>query len=233
MAEWKAGIFSRDDPPPCAEAPPGGVTGTQGLTIESALRDHMEHTVASDLFMTPTAQLADLVLPAAHWLEQDDVVYMRKIWCVLTRKRLAQIGESRDDRDIIFDVVHRLGLHEAFPWPARYACLDWLLEGSGMSFAEFRDNKEIFMGEMRYRKYETQGFHTPSGKFEFYSNVMEHEGRPPLPVFVEPPLSPVSTTELAKEYPFILMSGTKKRDFFHSEMRQGWRHCEKGVPIRS
>ena len=41
------------------------VTGTQGLTVEKALRDHMEYTVVSDLFMTPTARLADLVLPAA------------------------------------------------------------------------------------------------------------------------------------------------------------------------
>ena len=195
------------------------VTATQGLTIEKALRDHMEYTVVSDLFMTPTAQLADLVLPAAHWLEQDDVVYMHKIWCVLARKKLARVGEARDDRDVIFDVAHRLGLNEAFPWPDRYAYLNWLLEDSGMSFEQFKE-KEILFGEMRYGKYETEGFHTPSGKFELYSNVMEHEGRPPLPVYVEPPLSPLSTPELAKEYPLILMSGTKKLDFFHSEMHQ-------------
>jgi anaerobic selenocysteine-containing dehydrogenase len=195
------------------------LTGTQGLTIEKALRDHMEYTVVSDLFMTPTAHLADLVLPAAHWLEQDDVVYMHKIWCVLSRKKLARIGETMDDRDVIFDVAHRLGLQEAFPWPDRHTYLDWLLEETGMSFEEFRE-KDIVMAEMRYRKYESDGFRTPSGKFEFYSNVMEHEGRPPLPIYLEPPLSPVSTPELFREYPFILMSGTKKLEFFHSEMHQ-------------
>lgn len=195
------------------------LTSTQGLTIERALRDHMEYTVVSELFMTPTAQLADLALPAAHWLEQDDVVSMHKIWCVLARKKLAQIGEARDDRDVIFDVAHRLGLHEAFPWPNRYAYLDWLLEEAGMTFEEFKE-KDILVGEMRYRKHEAEGFQTPTGKFELYSSVMEHEGRPPLPVFVEPPLSPLSTPELAVEYPFILMSGTKMRHFFHSEMHQ-------------
>lgn len=194
-------------------------TGTQGLTVEKALRDHMEYTVVSDLFMTPTAQLADLVLPAAHWLEQDDVVSLHKIWCVLARKKLAQTGEARDDRDVIFDVAHRLGLQEAFPWPDRLAYLNWLLADTGLSFEQFKE-KEILLGEMRYRKYETGGFHTPSGKFEFYSNVMEHEGRPPLPIFVEPPLSPVSTPWLAQQYPFILMSGTKKLHFFHSELHQ-------------
>jgi anaerobic selenocysteine-containing dehydrogenase len=195
------------------------VTGTQGLMAEKALRDHLEYTVVSDLFMTPTAQLADLVLPAAHWLEQDDIVYMHKIWCVLARKKLAQIGETRDDRDVIFDVAHRLGLQEAFPWPDRYAYLDWLLEETGMGFEEFKE-KDILMDEMRYKKYESEGFHTPSGKFEFYSSVMEHEGRPPLPIYIEPPLSPVSTPELIAEYPFILMAGTKKLEFFHSEMHQ-------------
>ncbi len=195
------------------------VTGTQGLTIEKALRDHMEYTVVSDLFMTPTAQLADLVLPAAHWLEQDDVVYMHKIWCVLARKKLAEVGEARDDRDVIFDVAHRLGLQEAFPWPDRHAYLDWLLKDAGMSFEEFK-GKDILMSEMRYKKYESDGFRTPTGKFEFYSNVMEHEGRPPMPVYVEPPLSPISTPELIAEYPFILMTGTKKLEFFHSEMHQ-------------
>ncbi len=195
------------------------LTATQGLTIERALKDYMEYTVVSDLFMTPTAQLADLVLPAAHWLEQDDVVFMHEVWCAMTRKKLAQIGEARDDRDVILDVAHRLGLNEAFPWPDRYAYLDWLCEGTGMRFEEFKE-KDIVMGEMRYRKHEEQGFGTPSRKFEFYSTIMERAGRPPLPVYVEPPLSPVSAPELAQKYPLILMTGTKKLHYFHSELHQ-------------
>ena len=194
-------------------------TATQGLTIERALKDYMEYTVVSDLFMTPTAQLADLVLPAAHWLEQDDVVFMHEVWCAMSRKKLAQIGEARDDRDVILEVAHRLGLNDAFPWPDRYAYLDWICEGTGMRFEEFKE-KDIVMGEMRYRKHEERGFGTPSRKFEFYSTVMEHAGRPPLPVYVEPPMSPVSTPELARDYPLILMTGTKGLYYFHSELHQ-------------
>ena len=73
---------------------------------------------------------------------------------------------------------------------------------------------------MRYEKHKEGGFHTPTGKFEFYSTIAEHVGRPPLPSFVEPPLSPVSTPELAKHYPLILMTGTKGLNYFHSEMHQ-------------
>ena len=189
------------------------LTATEGLTIERALKDYMEYTVVSDLFMTPTAQLADLVLPAAHWLEQNDIAFMHEVWCAMTRKKLAQIGEARDDKDVILEVAHRLGLNDAFPWPDLHAYLDWVCEETGMRFEEFKE-KDLVMGEMRYRKHEAEGFGTPSGKFEFYSTIMEHEGRPPLPVYVEPPVSPT------KDYPLILMTGTKGLYYFHSELHQ-------------
>jgi anaerobic selenocysteine-containing dehydrogenase len=164
---------------------PGGtnpiLTATRGDMVEEALRDHLEFTVVSDFFLTPTAELADLVLPAAHWLEQDDVVSLHKEWCVLARRKLAQIGETRDDRDVILDLAHRLGLDEAFPWPDRRAYLEWLLEPSGLSFEEFAENG-ILIGEMRSLKHEQEGFPTPSGRVELVSSVMARKGRPSLPV---------------------------------------------------
>jgi anaerobic selenocysteine-containing dehydrogenase len=195
------------------------LTLTQGLKIERALKECLEFTVVSDLFMTPTAQLADLVLPAATWLEQNDVVFFHKIWCVIARKKLAQFGEARDDRDVIFELAHRLGLNEAFPWKDSAEYLDWVTQGAGLRFEEFC-KKDILLGKMRYRKYETEGFKTSTGKFEISSHVMESMGLSPLPLFREPPVSPVSTPELAEAFPLILTSGAKVRSFFHSEMRQ-------------
>ena len=195
------------------------LTATQGTKIERVLKEYLEFTVVSDLFMTPTAQLADLVLPAATWLEQNDVVFFHKIWCVIARKKLAQFSEARDDRDVIFEMAHRLGLHEAFPWRDSGEYLDWVLEDTGLNFKRFCE-RDILLGEMRYRKYESEGFQTPTGKFEISSGVMEAMGVSPMPFFREPPLSPVSTPELAKAFPLILISGTKVRNFFHSEYRQ-------------
>lgn len=195
------------------------VTATRGDVVEAALRDHLEFTVVSDLFLTPTAELADLVLPASHWLEQDDVVYFHKVWCILSRSKIVQTGQARDDRDVIFDLAHRLGLDEAFPWRTREDYLAWLLEPAGLTFEEFQE-RGILFGEMRYRKHETEGFPTPSGRVELLSSVMEKLGLPPLPVYTEPPLSPVSTPGVAGEYPFILMTGNKVLPFFHSEGRQ-------------
>lgn len=195
------------------------MTATQGLKIEEALRDHLEFTVASDLFMTPTAQLADLVLPAASWLEQDDVAFLHKIWCVLARRKVARRGETRDDREVMLEVAHGLGLNQAFPWKSFREYQNWVLEGTGLDFDEFCE-KSILIGEQKYRKYETDGFATPSGKIELFSSLAEFIGISPLPEYREPPLSPVSTPGAAERYPLILMAGVKIKQFFHSELRQ-------------
>ena len=132
---------------------------------------------------------------------------------------MAQIGESRDDREVIIQLAKRLGLQEAFPWTDLRAYNDWTLEDTGMSFDEFC-NKGIIQGEMRYEKYKIEGFHTPSRKFEIYSERLESMGVAPLPVYREPPVTPVSAPELAREYPLILTNTGKIREFFHSEGRQ-------------
>jgi len=195
------------------------VTETRGDRTELALRGHLEYTVASDFFFTPTAELVDLVLPAAHWLEQDDVVNFHTLWCAMVRRKVAQVGEGRDDRAVIFDLAHRLGLNHAFPWRDWDSYLSWILEPSGMSFEQFAE-KGLIWGKMQYRKYEQQGFPTPSGRIELVSSVMQKAGQPGLPVYVEPPISPVSQPELAKDYPLILITGCKLLPYFHSAGRQ-------------
>ena len=195
------------------------VSQTNPLHIEEALRNHLEYTVVSDFFMTPTAMLADLVLPSAMWLETDDVVSMHKIWCMLARRKVAQIGETRDDREVMIQLAGRLGMTDAFPWEDYRKYLDWLLENSGMSFEHFCDIG-LVAGNMKYYKYKDSGFATPSRKFEFSSRICKELGVSPLPVYREPLMSPVSAPELAKEFPLILTTGAKTRTYFVSEGRQ-------------
>lgn len=194
------------------------LTMTHSREIERAL-GLLEFTVVSDFFLTPTAQMADLVLPAATWLEQDDVVNLHKIWCVLARRKVAQVGEARDDREVIFELAHSLGLDEAFPWKDHRAYLEWVLEDTGLAFDEFCE-LGIIIGEMRYEKFLESGFATASGKFELYCGELEGMGVFPMPVYREPPLTPVSRPDLAADYPLILTTGAKSRYFFHSEGRQ-------------
>lgn len=185
-------------------------------TVERALR-LMEYTVVSDLFLTPTAQYADLVLPASTWLEQDDVVNYLKLWCVTARKKVAQVGNTKDDRDVILELAPRLGLTDAFPWKDYRSFIDWMLQDTAMSFDELCD-KGVITGEMRYNKFSDEGFPTPSGKVELYSSTLQTMGVSPLPEYREPPVSPDPDT--AQQYPMILTTGSKPMYFFHSEHRQ-------------
>src|SRR3990172_4444816 len=71
-----------------------------------------------------------------------------------------------------------------------------------------------------FKKYEKNGFPTPSGKMELASSLLEkHSDRPgidALPLYSEPKLSPVSTPEVAKDYPFVLNTGSRLPMFIHS-----------------
>ena len=71
----------------------------------------------------------------------------------------------------------------------------------------------------QYRKHESKGFQTASGKVELYCKTLEGMGFDPLPSYREPPESPVSTPELAKEFPYVLTTGSRRLEFFCSEHR--------------
>jgi anaerobic selenocysteine-containing dehydrogenase len=81
----------------------------------------------------------------------------------------------------------------------------------------------------KYRKYETEGFKTPTGKLELYSTNFEKMGYAPLPYYEEPPESPISNPEIAAEYPLVLTTGGRIPTFFNSEHRQ-LPLCRKGHP---
>lgn len=193
-------------------------TASNVLKLEETLRK-IEFFVLVDLFMTPTGQLADFVLPAASWLEQDDIADHHMIWCVLVRQKVAEIGECWDDKKILMELAKRMDFGDCFPWKDVKDYCNWVLKKTGISFEEFKEIG-ILKGEMRYRKYEQEGFNTPSGKFEIYSSVLEEKGYDPLPSYLEPPESPYSTPEIANNYPLIAITGCKIQDFFHSELRQ-------------
>jgi anaerobic selenocysteine-containing dehydrogenase len=71
-----------------------------------------------------------------------------------------------------------------------------------------------------YRQYEEKGFNTPTGKVELYSTVLEKYGYDPLPSYIEPPESPVSTPELLRDYPQILITGGRTWEYYHSAGHQ-------------
>ncbi|MCP5112989.1 MAG: molybdopterin-dependent oxidoreductase, partial [bacterium] len=175
-----------------------------------------------DLYMTPSAEWADLVLPAASWLELDCATGFPFFaeTTALPQQKIVQIGESKQDEVVFMELARKMNLavgqediEEIFD--AQMA------ENFGMTFAELKE-KGYAHKPITYRKHESngKGFDTETGKIELYSLALEKLGYAPLPFYVEPPESPVSDPETAKEFPYVLTSGARVANYFTSEFRQ-------------
>jgi anaerobic selenocysteine-containing dehydrogenase len=192
------------------------VTWSNAKKVYRAFRK-LDFLVVADFVMTPTALLADIVLPVASYLEEDAVLVAPvRAPVVQARQKVAQIGECWPDMKILIELAKKLGLREYF-WEDIRSFLDERLNPVGMSFAEFRE-LGIIPAINKYRKYENKGFNTPSGKVEVYSSLFEQWGYDPLPVYREPPETVYSAPELVKEYP-LLFTSSHEDYFIHSQDR--------------
>src|SRR5262249_39731952 len=74
------------------------------------LLEGLDHLVVQDLFLTKTAELADVVFPAAaSWCESEGTVTSSERRVQRVRKALDPPGEARDDISIVLEVARRLG----------------------------------------------------------------------------------------------------------------------------
>lgn len=193
------------------------MTRANAREVHRAL-EKVDFMAVCDFFITPTAELADIVLPSATWLEMD---YLGDFWkrhgYLLTRRKVVQIDECRSDHEMLNDLAHRIGQGEHW-WDDFEGGLDHILEPMGITWQEFRKMDRV-RGEVKYYKYREKGFSTPTRKFELYSTQLEKWGYDPLPQHREPPESPASNPELHSRFPYILITGARQPGFFHSENR--------------
>jgi anaerobic selenocysteine-containing dehydrogenase len=190
-----------------------------------ALRS-LDFFAVADLFMTPSAELADIVLPVTTPFESEalkigfEVSQEAQSLVQLRRPLVAPRGEARSDLQIVFDVAVRLGLGHLF-WDGDIdAAFRHQLQPSGIALEELRAHPEGVRVALttRHRKYVDTGFATPSGKVELYSATLAAHGYPPLPTFEEP-LSPRSRPDLADRFPLVL-SCAKSLFFCETQHRQ-------------
>jgi anaerobic selenocysteine-containing dehydrogenase len=199
------------------------------LRGREALR-RLEFFASTELFMTPTAECADIVLPAASAFEREALRIGFEInedaqSLVQLRQRVAEPrGESRGDTDIIFDLAVRLGLGGDF-WGGNVgAAYRYQLERSGLTLEQLRDNPGGVRVRLRteYGKYsarndkgEAVGFATPTRKAEIYSETFLAHGYDPLPDWRDP-LAAFGVS--AEKFPLIL-TGAKNTLYCDSQQR--------------
>ncbi len=103
----------------------------------------LEHLVVIDIFLTETAELADVVLPAASWAETDGNFVNTERRIQRVRKAVEPAGEARPDWWIIGQIAQRMGMrgfdydsavpifNELCELSPIYAGIDWDLAESG------------------------------------------------------------------------------------------------------
>ena len=194
------------------------VSYTNSSMVEQALMN-LEFLVVADIFMTPTAQYADIVLPASSWLERENVIssFQTSNTCTQFQQPVTSVDDSRSDIEIIIALAKRLGLQDDF-WETPKAMYDMLLEPAGVSYDEGVAKRRLCK-PMVYGLYKQRPFKTPSGKIELYSQLAEQKGCDPVPRYTPSFQSPDATPELARRYPLIMTTGRHENAFRISENR--------------
>lgn len=143
--------------------------------------------VVHDLFLTDSADYADIVLPATTALEHDDAVLAYGgDFGSFSPRALEPLGEAKSNAE----VFHRLGKILGLTDPAVYVSAAELIGEAlrkHVSSEEFTSKPFLPTRAQPDLLPHAQGkFHTPSGKFEFYCEKMARDGLDPLPAFVPP-----------------------------------------------
>lgn len=190
----------------------------------------MDFNVVQDIVMTPTAMACcDLFLPLKTTIEHEGVAFPHfglNTHLLGAMEDALDVGDCKSDLEICIWLGKRLN-PEAWPWDTPAEFLTDALKPFGYTFEDLQ-KKVVVQQEFHYKKYELgllradgePGFNTATGLVELKSTIYPNFGEDGLPYYEEPPFSPVSTPELAKQYPLILTTGARNIAMFHSEHRQ-------------
>lgn len=168
--------------------------------------------------MTPTAEVADIVLPKTTTIEEEEVSLMASANAVLyTAAAAPPVGAARSDLDIAIGLVERLAARGAlwrdlFQWRTQKEFNHFLLGDSGIDLEALRCD-----GFARYAPGAPPPRNTPTGRIELYCERLAALGLDPLPNWTP------RADDAAGDYPFLLMTGDREKSYHHSRFReQGW-----------
>src|SRR5215472_8274574 len=160
--------------------------------------------------MTPTAEMADLVLPKTTALEEEEVSLAPGGAAVLyTRPAVPPRGEARCDLDIAVALTDRLAQRGALT----KNFLPWRDELQRTGYVET---------PWRPSNFADAPFATRTGKVELFSETLREAGLDPLPAYV-PPTRETQSAAVRADYPLILLTGDREKSYHHSRFRdQPW-----------
>ena len=156
----------------------------QGRLHEALRRDDLL-TVAIDLFPTDTTDFADYVLPAASFLEFDDLVTSYFNLTLSAQVKAAEpMGESLSNMEIFRRLARAMGYREPELYESDSELLETLLERSGVGedFASLAAKGTVPIAAEPVVQFADRRFPTPSGRVELASDRAAADGLPRLPL---------------------------------------------------
>ncbi|MCX8022015.1 MAG: molybdopterin-dependent oxidoreductase [Syntrophorhabdaceae bacterium] len=179
--------------------------------------------VVFELFMTPSAEFADYVLPITWFLESNGIAEYSGMNFIAARKRVFKpSGEAKEEGEILIDILKSMNMADRLPFSTYKGYLDYRLKPQNITFDQFTEGGYI-LNENVEKKYEKgllredrkPGFNTPTTKIELSSTTLEKYGYDPIPEYREPLLSPYSTEDVFLDYPFIMITGARYFPHYH------------------
>ncbi|HBA63712.1 MAG TPA: hypothetical protein DCZ20_07635 [Lachnospiraceae bacterium] len=204
--------------------------------LQKALKT-LDFYVNVDIFYSESCRMADIILPAASSFERDEVIRGRGGILSLSEKAVEPLGESKNDIEIILDLAKAMKLEDPVLQLNLEEYMQYILEPSGLTLKDLREHPEGMKGKNvippEFKTYEKRPFNTPSGKVEFVSQALNkyektygYKGLPEYQDFRE--ISEVDR----EEYPFILNTGSRKPQYFHSRTyRMSWLNDLEGSTL--
>ena len=177
-------------------------------------------------FMTETAQMADIVLPATTFLEHDDIYRGGgHQYLILGPKLVEPPGECRSNHEVLCGLARRLGIaHRGFDMSPRELIGQMLRVSKRGTFDELQANRWVDCQPPFRQSHFLDGFHWPDGKFRFkpdWDNVPFRSPYKSGPIAAMPALPDywASIEEADREHPFRLAT-SPARGFLNSTFNE-------------
>lgn len=190
--------------------------------------EKLDFYVNVELFMSESSNAADLVLPACTSYEREEVHVGKGGRFYLSNRAIEPVGEAKNDIEIIIDLLKKMGLKDEALENGYDVYMQYILEPSGLTLEELKNHPQGMQGKNLFspavKTYEAAPLHTPSGKVELKSLVLERyresHGYEGLPVYHD---YRTETKIDRNQYPLILSTGNRKPQFFHARVyRMAW-----------
>ena len=172
----------------------------------------LDFIAVADIFMTPTASMADIVLPAATHFEFNDIGhYGLGHGFILARPKVVDPPPQCWPDIKILNELGKVLTSEEYWYDDYEKLLDEILQPSGLSYAQFVE-RGYLKGAEQFQKYLKAGFKTPTTKVELSLSKAGKLNLEPLPQFSGFP------EKENKDFPLVLTS-SKSRYYLHSSYR--------------